>query len=76
MIIKNNLPKEITVVLNGTKRVWKNGDEIEVSENDGKWILKIQPELVAVEPKAVEIHTKPQEIKVVKNARKSKKQGK
>ena len=59
MIIKNNLPKEITVVLNGTKRVWKNGDEIEVSENDGKWILKIQPELVAVEPKTVEIPVYP-----------------
>lgn len=76
MIIKNNLPKEITVVLNGTKRVWKNGDEIEVSENDGKWILKIQPELVAVEPKTVEIHSEPvkiQEPKAKKNVVKNKK---
>ena len=76
MIIKNNLAKEITVVLNGKKYVWNNGTEIEVSEAEAVWILRIQPCLVAIEPKTVEIHAEPEEIKVVKNARKSKKQGK
>lgn len=76
MIIRNNLAKEITVVLNNKTYVWGNGTEIEVSEAEATWILRIQPSLVAVEPKTVEIHTEPEEIKVVKNVRKNKKQGK
>lgn len=76
MIIKNNLPKQITVVLNGQKYVWNNGDEIEVTEAEGKWILRIEPQLAIVEPKTVEIHSEPvkiQEPKAKKDVVKSKK---
>lgn len=73
MIIKNILPRQFEVLLNGKKTVFPAGASVEVPDEEGKWILRAQPLLVADEPKSVTIEGKPEEIKVKKNVAKNKK---
>lgn len=81
MIIKNTLPRLLEVLLNGKKYTFAAGASMEVSDEEGKWILRIQPLLTSGE--TVEIHAEPAVIekpqpdivepKAKKNVGKSKK---
>lgn len=73
MIIKNNLPKEFIVLLDGKEYRFAAGDSMEVSEKIGKLLIMLQPLLVAEAPKSVKIEGKPEEIKVKKDVVKNKK---
>lgn len=72
MIIKNILPQHFEVLLDGKKYSFPAGASVEVSDREGKFILRLQPLLVE-EVKSVKIEGKPEEIKVKKNVGKSKK---
>lgn len=73
MIIKNVLPRQFEVMLNGKKYVFSAGASVEVPDAEGKWILRAQPLLVKDEPESVTIEGEPEKIKVKKNVAKNKK---
>lgn len=77
MIIRNNLAKQVKVILNGKEFVFNSGAEIEVSDREGEFILMLQPMLTI--KKETVIHSEPAEIvkkeepKAKKNVVKNKK---
>lgn len=73
MIIKNVLPREFIVLLDGKEYRFAAGDSMEVSDRVGEFLLMLQPLLVAEAPKSVKIEGKPEEIKVKKDVVKNKK---
>ena len=63
MIIRNNLAKQVKVILNGKEFVFNSGAEIEVSDNEGEFILSLQPMLCVVKEKVI-VHSEPAEIEI------------
>lgn len=81
MKIKNNNAKQLTVLLNNKMYVFNPGDSMEVSEQEGTFILSIQPLLTAVKAEVVEIHSDPEPVEPVEKPKakrnvKNKKSGK
>lgn len=73
MIIKNVLPREFIVLLDGKEYKFAAGESMEVSEKVGKLLMMLQPLLVSPKQESVKIEGKPEEIKVKKNVVKNKK---
>lgn len=70
MLLKNSTCRKLEVLIDDKHLVWNPQESVEVEEKYVNFVMMIQPLLTKVEE--VEIHTKPVEMKVVKNVKNKK----
>jgi hypothetical protein len=70
MLLKNNTCRKLEVLIDDKHFVWNPSESVEIEEKYVNFVMMIQPLLTKVEE--VEIHTKPVEMKVVKNVKNKK----